>query len=31
MKKVLIQLFVTGMVIATYVMPVLADGGGGAW
>ncbi len=28
-KKVLIQLFVTGTIIATYVLPVLAGGGGG--
>lgn len=30
MKKLLVQLFVIGSVIATYVLPVLADGGGGS-
>jgi len=29
MKKLMIQLFVIGVVIATYVLPVLAHGGGG--
>jgi len=30
MKKVLVQLLVIGSVIAMYVLPVLADGGGGS-
>ena len=29
MKKILVQLFVTGMIVATYALPVLAFGGGG--
>lgn len=28
-KTVLVQLMVIGAVVATYVLPVLADGGGG--
>jgi hypothetical protein len=30
MKRVLVQLLVIGSVIAMYVLPVLADGGGGS-
>jgi hypothetical protein len=29
MKKLMIQLFVIGVVVAVYAMPVLAFGGGG--
>lgn len=29
MKKMLLQLFVLGALVATYVLPVLAGGGGG--
>ncbi len=29
MKRVMVQLFVIGVVIATYALPVLATGGGG--
>ena len=29
MKRVLVQVLVIGSVIAMYVLPVLADGGGG--
>ena len=29
MKKLVLQLFVIGCLIATYVLPVLAEGGGG--
>ena len=29
MKKLMVQLFVIGVVIATYVLPVLASEGGG--
>ncbi|MBP1724882.1 MAG: hypothetical protein H6Q51_180 [Deltaproteobacteria bacterium] len=29
MKRVLVQLFVIGAVVAMYVLPVLAEGGGG--
>ncbi len=29
MKKLMMQLFIVGTVIATYVLPVLARGGGG--
>ncbi len=29
MKKLMIQLFVIGVVVAAYAMPVLAMGGGG--
>lgn len=29
MKKVMIQLFVIGVLVAAYAMPVLAMGGGG--
>jgi hypothetical protein len=29
MKKILVQLYVIGALIATYVLPVLACGGGG--
>ena len=29
MKKLMVQLFVIGVVIATYVLPVLAHGGAG--
>jgi len=29
MKKLMVQLFVIGVVIATYALPVLAFGGGG--
>jgi hypothetical protein len=29
-KRILVQLLVTGSIIALYVLPVLADGGGGA-
>jgi len=29
MKKLMIQIFVIGVVIATYALPVLAFGGGG--
>ena len=29
MKRLMIQLFVISVVIATYVLPVLARGGGG--
>ena len=29
MKKLMIQLFVIGVVVATYAMPVLAMGGAG--
>ncbi len=30
MKRVLVQLLVIGSVIAMYVLPVLAEGGGGS-
>ena len=29
MKSILVQLFVVGMTLAIYVLPVLADGGDG--
>lgn len=29
MKKFAVQLFVLGVVVASYVVPVLANGGGG--
>jgi hypothetical protein len=29
MKKIALQLFVIGALIATYALPVLANGGGG--
>ena len=29
MKKLMIQLFIIGVVVATYALPVLASGGGG--
>ena len=29
MKKIMLQLFVIGALIATYALPVLAHGGGG--
>jgi hypothetical protein len=29
MKKIVLQLFVIGALIATYALPVLANGGGG--
>ncbi len=29
MKKLMLQLFVIGVVIASYALPVLASGGGG--
>lgn len=29
MKKMLLQLFVLGALVATYALPVLAGGGGG--
>ena len=29
MKKIMVQLFVAGMLVATYALPVLAFGGGG--
>jgi len=29
MKKIMIQLFIIGVVIATYALPVLANGGAG--
>ncbi len=29
MKKLMLQLFVVGVLVATYVLPVLAEGGGG--
>ena len=29
MKKILLQLFVIGSLLATYALPVLAGGGGG--
>ncbi len=29
MKKLMMQLFVIGVVIASYALPVLASGGGG--
>jgi hypothetical protein len=28
-KRILLQLLITGSIIAMYVLPVLADGGGG--
>lgn len=28
-KKILVQLFIWGAVVAAYALPVLADGGGG--
>ncbi len=28
-KRILVQVFITGSIIAMYVLPVLADGGGG--
>ncbi len=31
MKKVMIKLFVIGVLVAGYAMPVLAGGGGGPW
>ena len=29
MKKLMVQLFIIGVVIATYALPVLANGGAG--
>jgi hypothetical protein len=29
-KRILVQLLIIGSIIAMYVLPVLADGGGGA-
>lgn len=29
MKKIMIQLFILGAMVATYALPVLASGGGG--
>jgi hypothetical protein len=29
-KRILVQLLITASIIAMYVLPVLADGGGGA-
>ncbi len=31
MKKLMIKLFVIGVLVAGYSMPVLASGGGGPW
>lgn len=31
MKKLLIKLFVIGVLVVSYTMPVLACGGGGPW
>jgi hypothetical protein len=28
-KRILVQILITGSIIAMYVLPVLADGGGG--
>ena len=31
MKKLMVKLFVIGVLVAGYALPVLASGGGGPW